>query len=88
MASTYVSRVVCEPHNFVAVVGRAVRFALDYYECPQCIREQDEAYERARRPCCSRMNIDCVGHDEQRAWMQTIDSPNYCSGHEDRNPPF
>ncbi len=81
----FATRTICRKHNFAATVGSNVQFALDYYECPTCVREQDRAYAASQRPCCSRMNIDCCGHDEdnydsedQPSFSLTITSANYC----------
>ena len=93
-----VSRVICKAHNFKATVGSAVQFALDYYECPQCVALEDAEYAAASQPCCSRMNIDCCGHDEDDDSQVSvevampgigiyqaliIESSNYCTA-----PPF
>lgn len=77
-----VTRVICQRHGFSATVGRGVQFALDYYECPECVREQDEEYAASFRPCCSRANVDCVGHDDYDfngpMWSVEILSPDFC----------
>jgi hypothetical protein len=85
--TTMIFRTICERHSFRPFVGSEVVFALDYYECPDCVREEDGA---RWHPCCSRVNIDCCGHDDgPTAWTVTIDSPNFCAGrHVEQEPPF
>lgn len=81
--ATMVTRTICTRHDFHAFVGSAVQFALDYYECPSCVREQDADYERRQWPCCSRANIDCCGHDDEpQPWLITITSPCFCDHRE------
>lgn len=64
MPATYVTRTICKIHNFTAMVGNNVTFALDYYECPACVAISDREYAESMRPCCSRAHIDCCGHGE------------------------
>jgi hypothetical protein len=74
-------RTICERHGFRVFVGKDVQFALDYYECPGCVAEQDDG--RTWQPCCSHANTDCCGHDEEMdtPHMRTITlvSSNYCN---------
>jgi len=58
-------------------------------------RDQDPPDHDDWRPCCSRMNIDCCGHDDDMdagkwEWSVVILSPNYCDGFTpfDIEPPF
>jgi len=74
--ATYTSRVICQRHNFTATVGAAVAFALDYYECPACVAIQDADYEARRRPCCSRYNIDCCGHNYDEPQPEDTSTPD------------
>jgi hypothetical protein len=62
---------ICERHNYRDVEFYPV--SGDTPECPRCIVERDEAYEASRRPCCSRMNIDCCGHDDGQGEPMTGD---------------
>lgn len=84
--SQTVTRVICKRHGFSATVGRNVQFALDYYECPTCVQEQDAEYEESQRPCCSAANTTCCGHDDDYdfgpQFSVTIYSPNYCDHRE------
>lgn len=73
---------ICQEHGTTALVGPGS--LLSELECVACVAKQDAAYEASRRPCCSRANIDCCGHDEDEAlrplfdYALTIDSPGYC----------
>jgi hypothetical protein len=46
-----------------------------------CVELEDAEYAAARRPCCSRANIDCCGHgpDEDDAiFYLELTSPDFC----------
>lgn len=70
MTITTVTRTICSKHNFRATVGSNVAYALDEYECPTCVAEQDAAHELSFQPCCSAANTTCCGHDgeEPTTW--------------------
>lgn len=71
---------ICAQHGTTALVGPGT--LLDELECIVCVAIQDEDYENRRRPCCSRANIDCCGHDDyadEPNFMVTIESSNYCN---------
>lgn len=70
---------ICKEHGTIALVGRGT--LISELECVVCVRIADEEYEASRRPCCSRMNVDCTGHgpDEDDAiFYLEITSPNFC----------
>jgi hypothetical protein len=78
---------ICKTHKTTALVGPGS--LLSELECVVCVAISDEQYAASRRPCCSRANIDCCGHDDEYAaefadepsFGVAIESPNYC----DRN---
>jgi hypothetical protein len=68
---------ICPTHNTTALVGPGT--LISELECVVCIEEQDEA--NAWRPCCSRANTTCCGHDDyadESSFQVRIDSPNFC----------
>ena len=89
------THIVCKIHAFAVLVGPGT--PLEELECPKCIEIADAEYAAARRPCCSRANIDCCGHgpDEDDAiFYLEISSPDYCDPalasckHTFQDPPF
>jgi hypothetical protein len=74
--------IICKQHGTIAFVGQGT--LLSELECVVCVRIQDEEYEASRRPCCSRANIDCCGHDDEDSYRPlfdlavTIFSPGFC----------
>jgi hypothetical protein len=73
---------ICAEHGTTALVGPGS--LLNEYECVVCVAISDQAYAESRRPCCSRANVDCCGHDdddyEPYPLLASIDSPNFCGG--------
>jgi hypothetical protein len=73
---------ICTEHGTTALVGSGT--LLSELECVVCVRIADEAYQASQRPCCSRANIDCCGHDDEDAYRPLFDvaitttSPGYC----------
>lgn len=84
---------ICKEHGTTALVGPGT--LLGELECVVCVRISDEAYEVSRRPCCSRANIDCCGHDDyadefadEPSFNIAITSPNFCDRVPMVEPPF
>jgi hypothetical protein len=70
---------ICKTHKATALVGPGS--LLSELECVVCVAISDEQYAASRRPCCSRANIDCCGHEDDydpRSLNVEILSPNYC----------
>lgn len=85
---------ICTEHGTTALVGPGS--LLSELECVVCVRRADEAYQTSLRPCCSRANIDCCGHEDPSEYYQPlfdyaiyVESPNYCNGNPiPSEPPF
>lgn len=76
---------ICATHRTTALVGPGS--LLNELECVACIAIIDS---QTWRPCCSRANIDCCGHDDGGPlWSGLeIESPDFCDSGHAAEPPF